>query len=381
LPETSISPSRTPFATRPVITRGCSVMLAGGDEEELAAVRRALEPDGYRFIAVGSIECLGAELAQQRPDLLILAPERDEGSPVEFAQRVRLGGSVGDLPIIVPAREAGPDAERLLGLGTDIVLHPWSAPMLRARLRAWLAHSAPAKPAPPKRPTRRPLSTGQQMPALFRGLPARARALLFDSARPVRLWPGEELVHEDQPASGVYLIRTGSVSISISGPDGRQIYLGSAGPGEAIGELAALGGGHHSATVVALNPVVADYLPQDAFLAALAASPEAMLRLLRLLTARLRASDKRIVELVLTGLYKRVIQLLLDGSGNATGPSGLDAASLARRAQADAEQVRRAVELLEAQDLIRTGPEGFEVLDPQGLRRLIGDDDVSGAEN
>jgi phosphoribosyl 1,2-cyclic phosphodiesterase/CRP-like cAMP-binding protein len=381
LPETAISPSRTPVGSRPVITRGCSVMLAGRDEDELAAVRRALEPDGYRFIAAGSIDSLGDELARERPDLLILVPGPGEGSPVELAQRLRLGGPVADLPIIVPTREAGPDVARLLGLGTDIVLHPWSAPMLRARLRAWLGHSALVQPARPMRPFRRHLSTGQQIPALFRGLPARARTLLLDNARPIRLRPGEALVREDQPACGVYLIRTGSVSISISRPDGHEIYLGTAGPGEAIGELAALGGGHHSATVVALNPVMADYLPQDAFLAVLGASPEAMLRLLRMLTARLRASDKRIVELALTGFYRRVIQLLLEGSGNATGPSGLDADSLTRRMQADSEEVRRAVALLEAQALIRTGPKEFEVLDPHGLRQLIGQDDASSGEN
>jgi CRP/FNR family transcriptional regulator, cyclic AMP receptor protein len=171
------------------------------------------------------------------------------------------------------------------------------------------------------------------------------------------------------------------VSISITGPDGRQIYLGTAGPGDPIGELAALGGGHYNATAVALRPVVADYVPQDAFLAILAASPEAMLRLLRLLTTRLRINDTRIVELASTGLYNRVIQLLLEGSGHVAGPTGLDAASLASRVEGGPEQPRRAVTLLEAQGFIRTGPKGVEVLDPQGLRRLIGQDDVASGQS
>jgi len=169
--------------------------------------------------------------------------------------------------------------------------------------------------------------------------------------------------------------------ISISGADGQQIHLGTAGPGEAIGELAALGGGHHSANVVAKSPVLAEYLPQDAFLAILVAFPEAMLRLLRSLTRRLRASDMRIVELSSTGLYNRIIQHLLEKSGNATGPTGLDSDSLAHRVHADSEQVCGAVALLEAQGFVRTGPEGFEVLDPYGLRWLIGQDDGAGGES
>jgi CRP-like cAMP-binding protein/phosphoribosyl 1,2-cyclic phosphodiesterase len=378
--ETVALPPGPAPGTRPVITHGRSVMLAGGDTQELAEVRRALEPDGYRFIIAGGLDSLGHDLAQHHPDLLILAPGLDEGSPVALAQRVRAGFPVGDLPIIIPAREIGPDAAGLLSLGTDIVLRPWSAPMLRARLRAWLSRTTLLQPARPMRTTRRSLSTGQQLPALFRGLPARARALFLDSARPVRLLPGEVLVHENQPASGVYLIRTGAVSISLSGADGRQIHIGTAGPGEAIGEMAALGGGHHSATVVALSPVVADYIAQDAFLAILATSPEAMLRLLRLLAARLRASDTRIVELTSTKLYNSVIQLLLEGSGQAAAATGLDTASLAYRVRASSDQLRRVLMLLEAQGLVRSGPKGVEVTDPEGLRRLVSQDETSGGE-
>ncbi len=381
LPESAASQPGIVDGTRPVVTHGCSVMLAGGDEAELAAVRRALEPDGYRFVLAGAVDHLGDELARERPDLLILAPRLDEDSPVALAQRVRTGSMVGNLPIIIPAREVGPDAAGLLSLGTDIVLRPWSAPMLRARLRAWLGRSALLQPARPVRTIRRSLSTGQQLPALFRGLPPRALALFLDSCRPVRLRPGEVLVHENQQASGVYLLRTGTVSISITGPNGRQIHFGTAGPGDPIGELAALGGGRHSATVIALRSVMADYVPQDAFLAILAASPEVMLRLLRLLTTRLRITDTRAVELASTGLYNRVIQLLLEGSGYAAGPTGLDAASLARRVEDGCETLGRAVMLLEAQGLVRTGPKGVEVLDPQGLRRLIGQDDVASSQS
>src|SRR5215475_3862286 len=86
LPETAGRPPGTVAGTPPVVTRGCSVMLAGGDEAELAAVRRALEPDGYRFVTAASVECLGEKLACERPDLLILAPRLDEDPPVVLAQ-------------------------------------------------------------------------------------------------------------------------------------------------------------------------------------------------------------------------------------------------------------------------------------------------------
>ena len=321
-------------------------------------------------------------MARERPDLLILAPRPDEESPVALAQRLRaeLARWATCPSSFQPAKSARTQRDCSASARTLSSAHGLPRCYGHASGPGWAAQLSSSRHGR-RGPPRQPRSTGQQIPALFRGLSTRALVLFLDSSRPVRLLPGELLVHEDQPASGVYLIRTGTVSISITGPDGRQIHLGTAGPGDPIGELAALGGGHHSATVVALRPVVADHIPQDAFLATLAASPEAMLRLLRLLTARLRVSDRRIVELALTGLYNRVIQLLLEGSGNAAGPTGLDAASLARRVEDGSEQLRRAVMLLEAQGLVRTGRKGVEVLDPQGLRRLIGQDDAASGQN
>ena len=143
--------------------------------------------------------------------------------------------------------------------------------------------------------------------------------------------------------------------------------------------MSALRGGPHNATVIALRPVVADHVPADAFLAALAASPEAALRLLRLLARRLGATDIRIVELAFTELYSRVNQLLLGASGDAGGPTGLDTAALARRVEADQEEVRRAVALLEVWGLVRATADGLEVLDPQGLRRVV-DQGVAGVD-
>jgi CRP-like cAMP-binding protein/phosphoribosyl 1,2-cyclic phosphodiesterase/CheY-like chemotaxis protein len=370
LPETA-TPKGTAASASQVNTRRCSILLAGSDEAELAEVRRALEPDGYRFVTTRSISHLDRKLARERPDLLVLTSAPTTDSPAVLAERLRSGDSRRDLPIIILAREAGPDAARLLGLDTDIVLRPWNAPMLRARLRAWLARSAPRQPVRPVRSIRRPSSTKQPVPALFRGLPARARALFLDGARPIRLAAGEALVHEGDPASGVYLIRTGTVVVSVSGPDGRQIRLGTAGPGDTIGEMSALRGGPYNATVIALRPVVADYVPQDTFLATLATSPEAALRLLRLLAARLGTTDTRIVELAFTGLYDRVVQVLLEESGNSKRPTGVSTAALVRRTGNDPEQVRRALALLEVRGLVRANSNGVEVLDPHGLRQLI----------
>ena len=64
------------------------------------------------------------------------------------------------------------------------------------------------------------------------------------------------------------------------------------GPGNTVGELAALDAGPHTATVMALEPTVADHVGRDVFVDALGHSPQASLRLLRLMASRLRSTNR-----------------------------------------------------------------------------------------
>jgi hypothetical protein len=76
----------------------------------------------------------------------------------------------------------------------------------------------------------------------------------------------------------------------------------------------------------------------------------------RLLSESLGRPDRVIpVELASTGSYNRGIQLLLEGSGNAAGPTGHNVASLAGRVEDGSELLGRAVMLLEAQGLMTAG--------------------------
>jgi CRP/FNR family transcriptional regulator, cyclic AMP receptor protein len=54
---------------------------------------------------------------------------------------------------------------------------------------------------------------------------------------------GVTLLHEYDEAGGVLVILEGQVSASVVGRGGTEVILGIAGPGELVGELAALRGG------------------------------------------------------------------------------------------------------------------------------------------
>ena len=71
--------------------------------------------------------------------------------------------------------------------------------------------------------------------------------------------------------------------VSTHTADGQELVLAVIGPGNTVGELAALDAGPHTATVVAIEPTVADHVGRDVFVDALGRSPQACLRLLRLM--------------------------------------------------------------------------------------------------
>ena len=98
--------------------------------------------------------------------------------------------------------------------------------------------------------------------------------------------------HGDEPGSVLLLIE-GRVKVALLGPQGREVILGFVGPGELVGDVAALDGGPRSATVEAVDPVRALVVPRAAFERFASARPEAALALLRSLPRRLRQADEQ----------------------------------------------------------------------------------------
>jgi CRP-like cAMP-binding protein len=141
--------------------------------------------------------------------------------------------------------------------------------------------------------------------------------------------PGEVVFQQGESSTGVYYLRSGVAKVVVATPDGREITLGYAGPGETIGEMSALEGSSRSATVIAMEPVEAIFIARDAFREAISHTPEAAMRLLQLLVRRLRAVDQMVANME---------------SGHPEGPydglqSGVDLAEKLKQLQARIDQL------------------------------------------
>lgn len=288
--------TRTPFAT----PTG-HILAVGSDPAAVKEVQEALAPDRYRVTSTHKADPT-ALASKVRPDLVILARSGSEAMLLQLAERMHAQKWGARVPILVLAGAEGPGAAgRLVDGLTDVLSRPFNPAMLRARVRAWLSRTGKLTQHKPTLSKHRPIRASNVSGiGLLKGLPFDERAALLAGALTCRFRKGEIIFRQGDSAGGVYFIRSGRVQISIHLPDGRNVLLAVAQAGDTVGDLAALDGGPRTGTASALEATTADYVPPEIFESGLSASPGAVLRLLRVMIARLRRTGG-LVE-VLTGL-------------------------------------------------------------------------------
>lgn len=206
-----------------------------------------------------------------------------------------------------------------------------------------------------------------------------APAILAEMARHAR-WrraqPGETLLDYGDVTDDVLLILSGSVRVALRTPGGQELIVGDREAGEVVGEMAAIDGDTRSANVTALHATTLCALPGAAFLKGVLASPPVALRVMRLLTARLRLEDSRLMELaVLPVRYRLYAELLRlarvrDDSQMRISPPPPQHI-LASRIGARREAVSREMSVMSRTGLAVVTRQSISLLDPPKLRRMI----------
>ena len=123
-----------------------------------------------------------------------------------------------------------------------------------------------------------------------------ARNALLQRARRLGFEPGDVLFRAGEPGNSLFVVLEGVIRVSLTTPEGLEVFLAEAGPGAVIGEMALLDPAPRSATAVALaggsclwlsHDDLEDLLWDDASLAS------ALLdRLARILAARVEQTDR-----------------------------------------------------------------------------------------
>ncbi len=188
---------------------------------------------------------------------------------------------------------------------------------------------------------------------------------------------GAAIFHERQEADSVLLVLDGHVKVTRATSSGKEALLAFRGPGELVGELAAIDGQTRSATAVAVDDVSALVVPASGFVAFLRAHPGPTFALLETMSARLREGGLRLLELSAydtTGrLAARLLELAeLHGEACEDGvritlPITQD--ELASSVGASREATAKALHNLRGLGWLKTARREITVLDLEALRR------------
>ncbi len=123
---------------------------------------------------------------------------------------------------------------------------------------------------------------------------------------------GEIILYQFDPGDSLYIISRGKVKVVLFSRDGKEVLLSTLGPGEFFGEMALLDGLPRSASVVATEDSELLVLKRKDFIELIRNHPEIALRILTIMSKRLRYADQKIGSLILMDVYGRVARVLVE---------------------------------------------------------------------
>lgn len=188
----------------------------------------------------------------------------------------------------------------------------------------------------------------------------------------------EMICFDGDPATHLFVIAEGRVKLMRHSLAGKEIVLDLLTSGEFFGSLSAQAGDVYSDSAQAQTPVCILTIGRDTFRKILDRHPQVALKVLDIISARLRTANERLHQLGTLPVEARLANVLLalaDKFGEKHGKSCLIQVPLSREdlgamIGATPESTSRAMSQFQKNGLIDSGREWIAVLDRQGLEVL-----------
>ncbi|MCX6021772.1 MAG: Crp/Fnr family transcriptional regulator, partial [Chloroflexi bacterium] len=210
---------------------------------------------------------------------------------------------------------------------------------------------------------------------LFSELSAEELRSLGARAQRRRFRAGEAVFHKDDPGSMLYVMVSGLVKITLPSDEGHEAVLALVSAGEVFGELALLDGQPRSASAVAMDPTETLTLRRDDFLAFVRDNPDAAIKIMGILSSRLRNSNDLIADTMFLDVPTRIAKKLVDLAADFGKRTDLGVEIELRLRQQDMasmvgasrESVNRCLIMLEDRGIIKLDKQRITVLRPEAL--------------
>jgi diguanylate cyclase (GGDEF)-like protein len=309
-------------ALRRRLIAGARVLVVMSDESHVATIEETLGEDGILALPVPDMRAALTRGSEHLPDLAVIDADLPAAVGLDLlpAFRTRMGRE--HFPVILLAA----DPETRLNRGdeaTDYLPKPYSPPMLRARVRSWLARtlvngdaaadSGPAAALVDAREER--VASQAVLASMLASVPLFSKCTdeqlgTLVSHATEQIYPsGYILTRQGELPEHLWVLFSGRVRVVEATADGQaEMLLGELGKAEVFGEVGILRDQPRSATIIAVERTHCLVLRRRDFLRVLGESPELATGMLRILAARLYEADRRLARYApdpLTGLASR----------------------------------------------------------------------------
>ena len=206
------------------------------------------------------------------------------------------------------------------------------------------------------------------------------RSALRAAGRVRRFSKGEAIFHEGDDPGGVMAVLTGTVKVSVIGVGGREVVLRFPGPGELVGELAAVGDRPRTATVTAVDDVEALAVRATDFRRFVLEHPRVAPLVFEHVAALLAEADRQRIDFATRDVTARIAGRLIELAETVGEPEPgagvritlpLSQEELAAWSGASREAVARSLHLLRELGWIETRRREIKVLNIDAMRGLL----------
>lgn len=191
---------------------------------------------------------------------------------------------------------------------------------------------------------------------------------------------GHVLMREGERTNFALMIRKGYVQIQVGDRD-RVVAI--VGPGEIVGELAAIRNGPRTATVVSIHDVEALYIAGEKWLEFLDSNPRVNRAVTAMLADRLDATNRKKVESDLS-VEQRLAKVFLELENKGLASASDEGAELhfsqlqlASLAGASRESVVQVIRTFKGKGIVTTGNRTVTLLDLNMLRKIAKGDQTA----
>jgi CRP-like cAMP-binding protein len=214
---------------------------------------------------------------------------------------------------------------------------------------------------------------------LFASLGPEGQRAVAAIARTQRYAPGKHVFRQGDPSGPLFAVLSGYLKRTVTGREGRDIVLTMMGPGELFGEISLLDGAPRSATISAVAAAEVLVIEREAFLEFLQTHPEAAIKLLQVLAARVRRLSDEREEIASLDIAARVAKKLTElaaqfGEASESGELRigfrLSQQDLGNWVGATRESVNKSLKRLNQRGLLRLDAGYILVSDVPGLKQL-----------